>query len=97
MIRFLHGDREVAIEHWRRTPRSWSTCASTARSAAPRRAAPPGDCGACTVVVVAPDGERAAYEPVNACIATVGSLHGKQLITVEDSSTASPGTRCSAP
>lgn len=57
-----------------------------------------GDCGACTVVtascfdrhngnantstVGAEDG--LAYTPLNACIAPLGSLHGKALITVED-------------
>lgn len=48
-----------------------------------------GDCGACTVVV----GERHAdetgqerlrYRSLNACLTFVSSLHGKQLISVED-------------
>lgn len=42
-----------------------------------------GDCGACTVVVAAPVDGRLAYESINSCIAFVGDLHGKQLITVE--------------
>jgi xanthine dehydrogenase small subunit len=56
-----------------------------------------GDCGACTVVLaepVSPEGSadgspedsvtgRLAYKSVNSCITFVGSLHGKQLITVE--------------
>lgn len=43
-----------------------------------------GDCGACTVVVGELDGERVRYRSVNACLTFVASLHGKQLITVED-------------
>jgi xanthine dehydrogenase small subunit len=48
-----------------------------------------GDCGACTVVlgelVSQPDGTPALrYRSINACLAFVASLHGKQLITVED-------------
>ena len=43
-----------------------------------------GDCGACTVVVAEADGEKLAYRSANACITAIGSLHGKQLITVED-------------
>lgn len=48
-----------------------------------------GDCGACTVVL----GELASrddgaqglrYRSVNACLTFIASLHGKQLITVED-------------
>lgn len=44
-----------------------------------------GDCGACTVVVaeLAKDSKALDYKSINACISFVGSLHGKQLITVE--------------
>ncbi|MFK4751725.1 xanthine dehydrogenase small subunit [Oceanobacter antarcticus] len=56
-----------------------------------------GDCGACTVVVAEPssvegsaDGSpegsvtgKLTYKSVNSCITFVGSLHGKQLITIE--------------
>ncbi|MBU3059769.1 xanthine dehydrogenase small subunit [Pseudomonas indica] len=47
-----------------------------------------GDCGACTVVVGELDGadgqERIRYRTLNSCLTFVSSLHGKQLITVED-------------
>ena len=43
-----------------------------------------GDCGACTVVVGELVGERVRYRTLNACLTFVSSLHGKQLITVED-------------
>lgn len=42
-----------------------------------------GDCGACTVVVASPTETGLRYESVNSCIALLGSLHGKQLITVD--------------
>lgn len=44
-----------------------------------------GDCGACTVVVASPtaDKKNIEYQSVNACISLLGTLHGKQLITVE--------------
>ncbi|UJF20084.1 xanthine dehydrogenase small subunit [Vibrio sp. SS-MA-C1-2] len=43
-----------------------------------------GDCGACTVVVgEVIDGEL-KYKSINSCLTFVTSLHGKQLITVED-------------
>ncbi len=43
-----------------------------------------GDCGACTVVLAerAPGGEL-RYVPVNSCIQCLGTLDGKELITVE--------------
>jgi xanthine dehydrogenase small subunit len=43
-----------------------------------------GDCGACTVVLARPDGKRLRYDAINACIQFVPTLHGRQLITVED-------------
>ncbi len=43
-----------------------------------------GDCGACTVVVGELIGERVRYRTLNSCLTFVSSLHGKQLITVED-------------
>jgi len=43
-----------------------------------------GDCGACTVVVGELIGDRVRYRTLNSCLTFVSSLHGKQLITVED-------------
>jgi xanthine dehydrogenase small subunit len=48
-----------------------------------------GDCGACTVVAgeleTDADGrERIRYRSLNSCLTFVSSLHGKQLISVED-------------
>ncbi|MBD1552247.1 xanthine dehydrogenase small subunit [Pseudomonas typographi] len=48
-----------------------------------------GDCGACTVVVgelsQGPGGQPSLrYRSVNACLTFVASLHGKQLLSVED-------------
>ncbi|MEA9977046.1 MULTISPECIES: xanthine dehydrogenase small subunit [unclassified Pseudomonas] len=47
-----------------------------------------GDCGACTVVIGElnlDDGqEHLRYRSLNSCLTFVASLHGKQLITVED-------------
>lgn len=45
-----------------------------------------GDCGACTVAIGTPDETRSGqlrYDSVNSCIAPLGSLHGKHLVTVE--------------
>ncbi|WP_156679791.1 xanthine dehydrogenase small subunit [Sphingomonas profundi] len=42
-----------------------------------------GDCGACTVLVGALDGDRVAWRAVNACILFLPMLHGKALMTVE--------------
>ena len=42
-----------------------------------------GDCGACTAVMAQADGKTLTYQNFNSCITFLGSLHGKQLITVE--------------
>jgi xanthine dehydrogenase small subunit len=51
-----------------------------------------GDCGACTVVLASAEksddgGYRLIYRSMNSCIAFVGTLHGKQLLTVESLAT----------
>ncbi|NIB40946.1 xanthine dehydrogenase small subunit [Pseudomaricurvus alkylphenolicus] len=43
-----------------------------------------GDCGACTVVIAELVNGDLRYKSLNACIGLMPSLHGKQLITVED-------------
>ncbi|MFD2179745.1 xanthine dehydrogenase small subunit [Veronia pacifica] len=43
-----------------------------------------GDCGACTVVLGEVKNGELSYQSVNACLTFIGSLQGKQLITVED-------------
>jgi len=44
-----------------------------------------GDCGACTVVIASPNqqGNSLEYKTLNSCICLLGSLHGKQVITVD--------------
>ena len=42
-----------------------------------------GDCGACTVVLAEANGADLRYHSCNSCITFLGSIHGKQLITVE--------------
>ena len=43
-----------------------------------------GDCGACTVTAGELKGEHIRYQTLNACITPLVSMHGKQLITIED-------------
>jgi xanthine dehydrogenase small subunit len=43
-----------------------------------------GDCGACTVVLGELEHGHVRYRAVNSCILFVPTLHGKQLVTVED-------------
>ncbi len=54
------------------------------RSTGTKEGCAEGDCGACTVVIAREHDGRLLYEPVNACIATLGQLDGGELITVEN-------------
>src|SRR3954467_9470133 len=42
-----------------------------------------GECGACTVLMVADDGRGTAYRPVNSCMLFVPMLAGQEIYTVE--------------
>lgn len=50
-----------------------------------------GDCGACTVIVGELDGGKVSYKSLNACIAFLPMLDGKEIITVEHVKTLSGG------
>jgi xanthine dehydrogenase small subunit len=52
-----------------------------------------GDCGACTVVIEEPHGART---PINACLVTLGQLHGRAIRTVEGLGGAHPVQRAMA-
>ena len=43
-----------------------------------------GGCGACTVVLGEIENKKIKYKAVNACISFTPTLHGKQLIVVEN-------------
>lgn len=84
MIRFLHQGRTVELA----TPSPDDTVLDylrdTARCTGTKEGCASGDCGACTVVTVRREGDELRYEPMNACIAPLGSLQGVQLISVEE-------------
>jgi xanthine dehydrogenase small subunit len=84
VIHFLHGEREVTVERLAADTTVLSYLRERAGSVGTKEGCASGDCGACTVVVACPEDDGLRYAPVNACIATLGSLHGKQLITVEN-------------
>ena len=83
-IQFRRKDRVVRLDRFspQSTVLDWLRLEE--RSTGTKEGCAEGDCGACTVVIAREHEGRLLYEPVNACIATLGQLDGGELITVED-------------
>jgi xanthine dehydrogenase small subunit len=83
-VQFRRNGRTVRLEQFspQSTVLDWLRLEQ--RSTGTKEGCAEGDCGACTVVIARERDGRLLYEPVNACIATLGQLDGVELITVED-------------
>lgn len=84
MIRFLHQGRTVELASPSPDDTVLDYLRDSTRCTGTKEGCASGDCGACTVVTAQLRDGELRYEPMNACIAPVGSLHGVQLITVEE-------------
>ena len=83
-VRFLLGHELVELDRVDPTQTVLDWLRLERRRTGTKEGCNEGDCGACTVVVARPDGDRLAYRAVNACIQFVATLDGCQLLTVED-------------
>lgn len=83
-LRFLRRGRVITLSHFlpHSTILDWLRLEE--RSTGTKEGCAEGDCGACTIVIARLVDGALVYEPVNACIALLGSLDGAELITVED-------------
>jgi xanthine dehydrogenase small subunit len=83
-VRFLLNGDERAVEGLEPTTTVLEYLRNVERLCGTKEGCAEGDCGACTVVIAAPDGAGGlSYQAVNSCIRFLPTLDGKQLITVE--------------
>jgi xanthine dehydrogenase small subunit len=82
-IRFLFGHERRELRNVDPTMTVLNYLRQVERRCGTKEGCAEGDCGACTVVLGEPAGERIRYRAVNACIQFLPTLDGKQLITVE--------------
>src|SRR3954470_7211731 len=83
-LRFLLGHEPRAIERVDPTMTVLEYLRGVEHRKGTKEGCAEGDCGACTVVLARPDGDRLRYEAVNACIRFLPTVDGCQLLTVED-------------
>ncbi|MGD9510372.1 MAG: xanthine dehydrogenase small subunit [Geminicoccaceae bacterium] len=83
-VRFLLGHELVELDRVDPTQTVLDWLRLERRRTGTKEGCNEGDCGACTVVVAKPSGDRLDYRAVNACIQFTATLDGCQLLTVED-------------
>ncbi len=88
MIRFLFNDEPVTLEQNAPEQTVLEYLRTISMHRGTKEGCASGDCGACTVVVASAitthEGEpQLHYASLNSCITFLGTLHGKQLLTVE--------------
>ena len=82
-IRFLLGDTPVDVNDVSPTTTLLQFLRDNRGLTGTKEGCAEGDCGACTVLVGEKSAESVRYRAINACIAFIPTLHGKQVITVE--------------
>ena len=84
-IRFVHRGQVVSVADAPATRSLLDWLRDDAHCTGTKEGCAEGDCGACTVVVGVLDaaGERVDFSAINACIAFLPTLDGRQVITVE--------------
>src|SRR6516162_9562142 len=83
MLRFLFGEELRELSGFDPTLTILDWLRLEERKLGTKEGCAEGDCGACTVVVGRLVGGKLRYRAINACIAPLASLDGRQLLVIE--------------
>ena len=83
-IKFVHGNQIVEIQNQDPNETILNYIRTKLRKTGTKEGCAEGGCGACTIVLGELKKGKIIYKAINACIAFVPTLAGKQLVLVED-------------
>jgi len=84
IIKFIYRDRIVEIKNPNSNETLLNYIRTKLKKTGTKEGCAEGGCGACTVVLGELKDSKMNYSSVNSCITFLPTLHGKQLILVED-------------
>ena len=84
IIKFVHKNKIVELSNPDSNETLLNFIRTKLKKTGTKESCAEGGCGACTVVLGELENNNINYKAINACIAFVTSLEGKQLILVED-------------
>ena len=84
IIKFIHKNKIVELSNPDSNETLLNFIRTKLKKTGTKESCAEGGCGACTVVLGELENNNINYKAINACIAFVPSLEGKQLILVED-------------
>jgi len=82
-IEFLLNDELVVLKDVNPNTTVLSYLRDSAGKIGTKEGCASGDCGACTVVLAEPNGNKLRYSTINSCISMIQAVNGKQVLTIE--------------
>ena len=83
-IRFIHKNKVLAIHNPDPNETILNFVRTKLRKTGTKEGCAEGGCGACTIVLGELKKGKVIYKAINACIAFIPTLAGKQLVLIED-------------